>query len=261
MSRFSAQLISTGATPSARKLQRILNARAVSPASTASASANTSKRLWFATDSSTLGLVHLLTRGREHEPLDLLIRGEQVAFDALREQLCRRRRELQARAARALLNPARQLRALDRPHLDDHTLLIDRFDPRGLLRGGVELLADADDEDPVRIVAFARAPRWSSSPRRRAAATASAARRSCASRTARDCRAAPSSSAQRKLRSVTWSSRVVKPLLRAAARTASSASSTSSGSSPATRYTCESPPASWRSSWRDGIFRPDLRVA
>ncbi len=154
MSRFNAQLISTGATPSARRLQRILNARAVSPASTASASANTSKRLLFATDSRTSASSTASPAALEREPFDLLVRGEQIAFHALGERLRGRRRELELRGRRALLHPARQLRSLDRPNLDEHAVLLDRLHPSRALRGRIELLARADQEQPIGIVAL-----------------------------------------------------------------------------------------------------------
>ena len=155
MSRFSTQLICTGCTPSARSPERILKVRPVSPASTASASANTSNRLLFATNSSTSASSTSRPTAVNASRLISWSAASRLPSTRSASDCAAAGVSFSLHACGALLDPARQLAALDRPDLDDDAMLLDRFDPGGS-SGRAELLADGDDHERVGIVALAK---------------------------------------------------------------------------------------------------------
>ena len=134
MSRFSDPADLHGCTPSARRPERILKVRARLAGEHGIGQREHVEAAVVRDELEHLGLVDLAARGRQREAFDLLVRGEQVALDALRERLGRGGRELEPLPRSALLNPTRQLVAVDRPDLDEHAVLVDGLHPTSSVR-------------------------------------------------------------------------------------------------------------------------------
>ena len=81
----------------------------------------------------------------ERQLLDFLVRRQQVAFDALRQQPCAGLVQRDAVAAGPLGDPAMQLADLDRPGLDDRAVLLEGLEPGA--RKAVALQPPRDDQD------------------------------------------------------------------------------------------------------------------
>src|SRR5690606_29072500 len=97
------------------------------------------------------GLVDGAAPREERKFQELLIRRKQMTLDAVGEELRGGRRQLHAVARRALANPLRELRALDRTDLDDDAGVVERLDPLRARRGGIEPCGDRDDQKPIGI--------------------------------------------------------------------------------------------------------------
>ena len=81
-------------------------------------------------------------RQQQRELLDLLVRRQQIAFDALCEQRRGGGIGLQLVTPEPLTNPRGQPRQIDRPDLHQHAALLDRAHPTRALRAAVELAGD-----------------------------------------------------------------------------------------------------------------------
>ena len=79
---------------------------------------------------------------QQRQLVDLLARGEQVAFDALGQQRHRVGAGLESRGAQALADPARQFVAPERPGPDRGAGLVQGAEPRGFFHVAVELAAE-----------------------------------------------------------------------------------------------------------------------
>ena len=156
MSRFSTQLICTGCTPSARRPERILNVRARLAGEHGVGEREHVEAAVVRDELEHLGLVDLAARGRQREPLDLLVGREQVAFDALGERLRGGLRELQAcrPAARCWIQRGSSPRSIGQISTTTPccSIALTHADRRGL----AELLADRDDHERIGIVALAK---------------------------------------------------------------------------------------------------------